>query len=74
MIEFFGLIFVLVAIGLVSRQHEKIVWNKGISSASDLPWRYFDTDSSNACGYTDGVGNTCWISWHIEAHKIGAKP
>jgi hypothetical protein len=71
MIEFLAIIFVLFAIGLLSRQHEKTIWNKGISRASGLSWRYFDTDSSNSRGYTDGVGNTCWIYWDIEAaHSI----
>lgn len=35
-------------------------WNHGISRKSGKPWVAFDTDSSGATGYSDGLGNTIW--------------
>ena len=74
MIGLIALTLVFSALLLISYLSERAIWNKGISRASGLPWHQFDTDSSNARGYTDGLGNYCWCSWNIEAANIGAKP
>lgn len=62
----FGL-FIIMSVGVLWQyNNEKKDWNKGICSKSGLPWTHFDTDSSGARMYKDGLGNYCTISWDID--------
>ena len=49
--------------------HDAYEWNDGICRLSGSRWVYFDTDSQGGRGYTDGAGNTTWISWPFVDHN-----
>lgn len=66
--------FIIIGMGILGYiafiyfgiKSEKIAWNHGICAKSNLPWRYFDTDSQGCRGYTDDAGNYIWVSWYVD--------
>lgn len=74
MIEYMpGIAFIVVLIVGVAwkRNSEKRAWNDGVCAASGKPWRCFDMDSQGGRGYTDGCGNTTWISYAVDRTANG---
>ena len=37
-------------------------WNEGVCSESGEPWKLIDESEAGRL-YSDGVGNTVWMSW-----------
>lgn len=67
-----GALLLVIAIGaLTVRRLEKKEWNNGICAKSNRPWISTDMASDGSRYYTDGVGNSCWISYNVDkkAHE-----
>ena len=66
MIIMAGIMALIIIAAIISRNIEKREWNNGICKKTYIKWRNFGMDSSGARGYTDDMGNYCWISWNID--------
>ena len=56
-----GVLWLLVAGGVIATGLERMEWNHGICRETGEPWEYFDTDSQGGRGYKSG--DYCvWIS------------
>lgn len=67
-----GALLIVITSGAITvRRMEKSEWNGGISAKSGEPWISTDIASEGSRYYTDGEGNSCWISYNVDKGGYG---